>query len=272
MTDLGKLRHGEDFAARLLRAGVGDAPPHEARRRAATALGLSLATSGTAGLAASLLPATASGATSVAKIGIVALARWFGAGVLAGATVFSGVAVVGRSTVRPEDAASHAAAPSKTSPGREVGRPRSADTQTEREALPVTPEAAAAALPRVTTTAPAPAGQPAQTLADPQESVPPAAVAAPAGNLAPSALSREIALLERVRAKVRAGDGHGALAELDAIQAEVHTLAMEAELLRAEALLQTGERKRAEALARELERRYPRGSHTFRLKRLLSAP
>jgi hypothetical protein len=98
------------------------------------------------------------------------------------------------------------------------------------------------------------------------------------GNAAPPArenalaLSREVELLEGVRAKLRSGNSGAALAELDDVGPGIQILTMEAELLRVEALLAHGERARAEALAGELQRRDPRGGQSFRLKRLLGGP
>ena len=83
-------------------------------------------------------------------------------------------------------------------------------------------------------------------------------------------LSHEVELLERVRAKLRAGKSGEALTELDAIGGEIRSLTTEADLLRVEALLAHGERARAEALADELRRRG--GGQNFRLKRLLGDP
>jgi hypothetical protein len=83
------------------------------------------------------------------------------------------------------------------------------------------------------------------------------------------ALSREIELLERVRARLRGGDSAGALAELERVRGDVSALRTEADLLRIEALIAHGERPRAEALAAELQRRDSRWAQNFRLKRLL---
>jgi len=273
VSELGKLRDGDDFAARLLRAGVPDAPRGAARRRAATALGLSLATGATTMLQASAGAATAQAATATAKIALVSLARWLGTGMLAGVVVTGGANVIeraaSRATRRSELRVSHPLAPSNvTSPRDSAPPPRGERVETS---VPLASEHVEPPAAPITNTALAEMNQRVPR-ADASASAPPAEVPIPEHAAAQSALSKELALLEGVRAKVRAGDGRGALAELDAIRSNVHVLAMEADLLRVEALLESGDGERARAFARELERQNPGGPQSFRLKRLLSAP
>jgi hypothetical protein len=272
MSDLGKLRDGDDFAARLLRAGVSDAPRGAARRRAATALGLTLATSGAMVLEGSAQAATAKVVTATAKVGLVALARWLGTGMLAGIVVMGGANVIeragSRATRRSELQVTHPLATSKASSPRESAP---SPLGPRVESMPL--ESGRVELPHATMTSEVAVevNQRARGAADAPPSALPAEMLVPAHAAAESALSRELVLLEGVRAKVRAGDGRGALADLDAIRPSVHVLAMEADLLRVEALLESGDGGRARALARELERNNPGGPQSFRLKRLLSA-
>jgi len=272
MTEFAKLRTGTDLGAQLLRAGMHDAPKRAARHAAERALGLSLVT--VAAAAAPVAGAEAAKSTLV-KLSTGILARWFGWGLLAGAATGGGAHVVSalaRESVRQDAGASVSSATrgeseldvrAKRIPDAMDGRSRTAAS-----AVSPTPAPVADAVPSERETsnehgAPRAAG----------ERVPATAAQAPSSNTAgDSALGREIALLEGVRAKVRSGDAPGALAELDRVAPAVRLLASEAQLLRVEALLENGERARARALAAEIERKNPGGSQGFRLRRLLGTP
>src|SRR5262249_22708968 len=82
------------------------------------------------------------------------------------------------------------------------------------------------------------------------------------------ALERELESLDRARAALRRGAATEALAGLDRHE---HTfphgsLGVEARVLRAEALLASGDQAAARALARELLSRDPSGPHAKRLR------
>jgi hypothetical protein len=274
MSEFAKLRTGTGLAGRLLRAGMRDAPNGAARRAAEKALGLSLVT--TAAAAAPFVPAQAV-TTTLTKLSAGVLARWLGLGLLAGAVTGGSAHVVSR-LMRETPRSADVGATLTTLGGSEVdARPkRSADTSAGREraaASAVSPAAfehagAERVAHKTTAERGAPRAAAERVQATPEWS------SSSASSVArdDTALDREIALLERVRAKVRSGDARGALAELDRVAAEVRLLANEAQLLRVEALLENGERARAEELAAEIERKNPGGSQGFRLRRLLRRP
>ena len=265
MTDLDKLRNGDDLAARLLRAGAGEQPKQATRKRAERALGLS----GVA--AASFFASKASATVTAASVGMGArfaiptFAKWLALGMLAGGAAVGGATVIRDALERPTIVAQRSEAQAVArSPGAALPDSRPARTLAASEAASAAAPAngttsASAEAPRV------PSGSSARLIAQP----PAAGAELPLAN-SDALLSREVELLERVRAKLRAGKSGEALTELDAIGGEIRTLTTEADLLRVEALLAHGERARAEALANELRRRG--GGQNFRLKRLLGDP
>lgn len=264
MVEPNRLREGSDAAAKLLLAGMRDAPAPSAKRAVGRALGVSFVTvaSATAANAGSrLVEAAATG--SAAKVGFGVVAQWCAIGFVAGSIVSAGVVVPTMALQR--DARSQA--PPVTTP------PITSAPSGLRPTAPATDPAAQ------TVSALGPSATPAsERLAPPNLRREAEATATPARSAAPSpapealpSLSREVELLERVRQKLKAGDAAGALIELDRVEPNVVSLAIEAQLLRIEALLANGERERAEALAFELERRDPGGPLGFRLRRLLSA-
>jgi hypothetical protein len=240
-----------------------DVPSAAARRAVGRALGVSfvagLSTTVASANAATVLGSVAA-APSVA-LGFATLAKWCAVGFLAGTAATASVAVpmvayrASNRTQAPPAAPSLGTLPNPPSPG---AAPQPASVEAPRTPAPPSPR------PRLV------AGIPGESVAKDVAPSPSEPAAPSRSEFAETpSLSREIALLERVRAKLGAGDARGALAELDRIEPDVEALAMEAELLRVEALLASGERKRAEALASELERRHPHGPLGFRLKRLL---
>jgi len=93
--------------------------------------------------------------------------------------------------------------------------------------------------------------------------------------VAPSApqgtLADELALLDAARRALRRGNARVALSELDRHQAEFPRglLGQEATLLRIEALVRSGNRPAAEALARQFLARQPNSPHAKRIESLL---
>lgn len=86
-----------------------------------------------------------------------------------------------------------------------------------------------------------------------------------------SKLLRDVALLDRARSALRAGNAARALTELNRYDAEreTHILDREAQLLRIEALVQSGNRKQASELARAYLAAFPGDAHETRLRALL---
>ena len=269
MTELDKLRNGNDLAARLLRAGSKEQPKLATRNRAERALGLS-------GVAVTtLLTSKASATVATASIGsgarfaIPMFVKWLALGMLAGGAAVGGVTAVRSALEDTSAAARRSRVPTA------VSRPQIAPAHQPQEARAAVDSAPASA----PATGDLPANDAASSSAEPTRppgssgrlaTTPPATDAElPLAN-GDALLSREVELLERVRAKLRAGKSGEALAELNAVGGDIQSLLMEADLLRVEALLAHGERARAEALADELRRRG--GGQNFRLKRLLGSP
>lgn len=100
----------------------------------------------------------------------------------------------------------------------------------------------------------------------PKPSAPPAPAPSAQGDL-----REEIAVLDRARAAVRAGDGKGALAALADYQRRFPrgTFAQEVTVLRIEALVQTGQTGGAQSLGKKFLAAHPESPHAERIERLL---
>lgn len=269
MTEWDRLRDGNDLAARLLRAGSGEQPKQATRNRAERALGLSGIAAGALVSSKATATVAASGVAVGGRLAIPTFVKWLALGMFGGGAVLGGSALV-------RDALDETASPLRSAA---PPLPRSRETTQARpaqaERLPAASEAASAApadelQPKGKTSSNAEGarivggstGHPSTLPLTPDTELPLAN--------GDARLSREVELLERVRAQLRAGQSAQALTELDAIGGEIQSLTTEADLLRVEALLAHGERARAEALAGELRRRG--GGQNFRLKRLLGDP
>jgi hypothetical protein len=267
VTELDKLRNGNDLAARLLRAGSDEQPRHAARSRAERALGLSGAA------AAALLASKASASVAAAGVGwgarlaIPTFARWLALGMLTGGAAVGGVSAV-RNAIEANAASAQRSRVPLVATAAHAGQAHAA-----RPPIDSAPTATPAADKPHASGGASSSAEPPRALSGTSArltSQPPAADAELPLASGDALLSHEVELLERVRAKLRAGNSGGALAELDAVAGDIRSLMMEADLLRVEALLAHGERARAEALADEL--RHRGGGQSFRLKRLLGGP
>lgn len=265
MSEFDKLREGNDFAAQLLRAGLREQPSAAGRRRAEQALGLSAAVVGGATLTSSTAGAAlGAGVAPGSQVGLLVFAKWLSLGVLGGMALAGGATLATRpSAPKPSAPSASAAVLNVASATSSPVDPPTAAQATEAPEPETEPQSDAKGRPSepARSQRAAPSAKPNSAELEP----------APAPVSDAQALSQEIRLLERVRAKLRAGDSGAALVELDSVRGGVRTLAMEADLLRVEALLAHGERGRAEELASELERRNPGGGQNFRLKRLFGA-
>jgi hypothetical protein len=89
-----------------------------------------------------------------------------------------------------------------------------------------------------------------------------------------SALTAEVASLDRVRRAIRAGDGAQALRELEVHRAAfpAGVLGPEATVLRIEALLLSGQRGAAQALTEQLLQNPANAAHATRVESLLRRP
>lgn len=266
------LESSQNPAAReLLRAAARERPRSAALRATALAVGVS-----------SSVVATSATATAAAGVGTAALAtpsltlvaaKWLVVGTLGGfalagtATIASDVATSGRTAgepVRYVPAVRSAAAESETA----RTRPSESDAVTPSRTEAETESDAGVAVAAPT--------KPASSTKLAAEATKISAPTAPASGSLPAApsLSREIASIDGARLRLRSGDASGALQKLDEYAALVRTgtLEREAQLLRVDALTQSGQRDAALALAERYLASYPNDPHAARLRALVGAP
>ncbi|MGK3990129.1 hypothetical protein WME99_44205 [Sorangium sp. So ce136] len=259
---LGELREEEEtteFERTLLRSWKHEAPSSAARARALAIAGLAAGTSAAPPADAATAPAPAP-APKAALGKLLAIAKWS-----LGTAIGVGLLGAGVALLRPP--APPAAAPSSEPPA--------------ASALPVAPAPVAPA--------PTPSGPvtsaplPLQTSALPGP--PPAAVASPprsttaasrarSAPVAPAdALREQVALIDRARDALGAGDAAGCLSELDAYDRRFPRSAMgeEATVLRIEALIRLGARARAADLGRRFLASRPTSPHAAGVRALLDA-
>jgi TolA-binding protein len=231
-------RGATDLERSLLSAGEAEEPSAESARRAAAALGLGASVA----LAAQAARAGLASQTSAAVL------RW-AAVALVGA---GGLLLVGQALRRH-----HTALP-PPEVSVQLPEPPKAPAQAEVDSTPEPPSApsAEAVAPKAgVRSSPTPHS--------------PAPVALPSA--ASGSLGDEIALLDAARRALRSGDARLALSDLDRHQAEFPrgVLGQEATLLRIEALVRSGNRPAAEALARQFLARQPNSPHAKRIESLL---
>ncbi|WP_438018270.1 outer membrane protein assembly factor BamD [Sorangium sp. So ce315] len=262
----------------LLRSWKHESPPASARARALAIAGLAAGTSAAPDVKAAP-GANAAPAPKAAAGKLPMLAKW-GLGTVIGA----GILGAGVALLRPSAAPSAGAPP---------GEPPAASALPAASAPPVV----AAGGP---TAASAPAVAPAPTPAEPVARAPippeasalprrgPAAVASPPRpkNAAPrarsapvdpapidpaDALREQVAMIDRARDALRAGDAAGCLAALDAHDERFPRSAMaeEATVLRIEALLRLGDRARAADLGERFLASRPTSPHAAGVRALL---
>jgi hypothetical protein len=227
--------------ARLVRAGAAEAPSKRSIERTLAALGAAATTLGTTGAAGAL------GAASAGKVAttltLVGLVKWAGVGLASGVVVSLATHVVG------------------TDPA-----PRALITETRaRVEAPTQPAASP------TTEAVPPVSEPVASTEPPRHvataaPVPSEPVAAP--------LAAEVRLVDQGRAAFQRGDANGALAVLERYETECpeRRLLQEVLYLRMEARAASGDRAKAEQLARVILRDFGKGPHAARARALLAAP
>jgi len=234
----------EDAAA-LLEAWSGERPSHEARRRAmalAAGVGASAAALGAA-TGAGAVGTKAAIATTASKL---ALAKWVVVGALA-ATAAAGAGVLAmraRPSSEPAAPVATAIAPAETiAPAAQPPVAPAIPVLTPNELPTAKAEARETSATSATSTA---------RVVDPRA----------------SSVARELDIVDRARAAVRAGDGEGALALLDAFDAEFpkSSLADEVVVIRVDALAKTGRTDRAAELARAFVARKPASPYAARLR------
>jgi hypothetical protein len=220
----------------LLRSADRDRPTSRSLPAALAALGVGSAIASSAAGAQSAAAATAGFATAAAKwSGVVAISKWVAVVAIGGAVVASGVVYLQPSAAvkKPATAPKSVAAP-------QVAAPASASP----------PEAS-----RPTVVKPAAANSRASK--KPPVSQPD--------------IRSEIATLDAARTSLRAGDATETLATLDRYDrtfAKTGSLRLEATALRIEALVRTGDRPKAVALARAFLSRHPTSPYAARVRAL----
>lgn len=269
------LESSQNPAAReLLRAGLRERPRSSALRAAALSVGVSssalfASTSATAAAG----PAVALAAPSLSLVA----AKWLAIGTLGGLALAGGATAVSDLTTPPD-----------VSPAPRAVSHRTAftDRGTGAEAALVdapSPPAVRGGASRLGGD-----GDAARDVAAPAKAVPArsakraaapavsAAPAAPASATLPTAhsLSREIALIDGARRDLGGGDASRALQKLNEYEslARTGTLDREAQLLRIDALSQSGQRALGRALAERYVATHPNDPHSARLRALLGAP
>lgn len=268
--------------ARLLASGLGDAPSRATKARIAGALGLATTAAAGSGASTGAAAATAKGsaaqtsgaligntvagsvATKTATAGVVG---FFGA---KGVWIASLLGIIALSGGLASTFATRSAAPSAPS------------APVETKAQPV---ASASVSADPIAPAPAPSASSAASLAvDPIVPVVPSpspvsrGVASNATKLpnavsssAPADVAEELRLVEDARKALRGGSPSACLTALQTYDATYPhgVLALEANVLRAEALVRSGRHKEGQALATRLLQATPSGPHASRLRKLL---
>jgi hypothetical protein len=246
------------LARDLLRSGLDDTPPPEARARVAATLGLTLsavavaapasaaALNGGAGIA---LGATGKASASSALV----LGKWLFSGIVAGVLVSGTTTVLERvhsESARRARVAEHPAARVPEAARREKPGPSPATSVSD----PIAERAPSAELPGSERVANAPNG----------------ASRALDANVS-RALGLEAGRIDEARRALSSGDVRRALAELDAYDRSrvIGVLDREAEFLRIQALVQAGDAVRAVALARTYLSLHPRDAYAARLNELI---
>ncbi|WP_437757021.1 hypothetical protein [Sorangium sp. So ce1389] len=264
MTDpkpLGDLGEEEttEFERTLLRSWKHESPSSAARARALAIAGLAAGTSA-APPAPAPAPAAPAPAPQAAPGKLLAIAKWS-----LGTAIGVGLLGAGVALLRPP------APPSVAAPS---GEPLAAS------APPIAPAPIA---PAPTPSGPAPTPSGPVTIALPGPA--PAAVASPprstssaprarSAPVAPAdALREQVAIIDRARDALGAGDAAGCLSELDAYDRRFPRSAMgeEATVLRIEALIRLGDRARAADLGQRFLASRPTSPHAAGVRALLGA-
>lgn len=295
-----------DLTRAMLRSARDDAPSPEARRKTLVALGLggSVIAAGTTASAASAASAVTTGgasATTVVSAGGAALVKWAGIGVLGGLLTLGGVQLA-----QIHGAASAPAAPvaarvrhgaavraisqkvsASTSIEARAGEERALETRgqgaprDEAAAPPPAPDADAepAIGDRRAEPAERPAARPragAQAAARAEAeraSTEGATRTAPSAAPAQQTLADEVAVLDRAREALAAGDPQRAFAALEKHDGQFAggLLGPEAEVLRVEAAALRGDSVEVQRFANQFFARYPDSPLIGRVRKIVSA-
>ncbi len=267
----------DPFEDALLRSARRDGVSARGRARTMAALGLGASALGTAstGTAATVAAASSKGlVVTWLVIGMLAGGGALGVVELRSNAVSTGpssspVASVARS-LPPVASAREAASSPVVVPTSTVEAPGRETPVLPTSALPAT-----AVAPAVTRASPvSPVAPPAETTAiDPTPTPTVTAATGATASAAPasSTLSEELALLDEARRELARGDATGALATLDRYQQRFPrgTLALEAQVLRIDALWRRGDQASARQLAARFVEAHPSSPHSPRLRAMI---
>ncbi len=258
MNDPERLLHAspEGLSARLLRAGVDEAPTRRSLERTLVAVGAATGVLGAASTAGALGAASTAGSVGATGVGkavttltLVSLAKWAGLGVAGGVAVSLAGQVVERAA------------------------PRNVESSPV-----VVVSTAPASVPSIERVAPEPKGEKpraeASVEAEPRLVVPPSAPKTSGDESLGAPLAAEVMFVDRGRALFQRGDAAGALAALAAYERTFTPprLLPEVLYLRMEASLAAGNRTRANDIARRIVRDYGKGPQAARARAVLSTP
>ncbi|WP_441292544.1 hypothetical protein ACSRUE_21050 [Sorangium sp. KYC3313] len=266
MTDPKPLdEEATEFERALLRSWKQESPSSSARARALAIAGLAaggVAGGTTAAPSPSAAPASKAGAGK-----LLALAKWG-----LGAAIGVGLIGAGVALLRPS------APPSAAAPSSEPQATLTPPTAGDPPAATAPPIAPAPAPSGPATRAPLPLQASAPPIPAPAAASPPRPKsAAPRAGSAPGApsdaLGEQVAMIDRARDALAAGDAAGCLAALDAHDSKFPRSAMgeEATVLRVEALIRLGDRARAAELGQRFLASRPTSAHASGVRALLGA-
>lgn len=258
MNDPERLLQGspDGLSARLLRAGVDEAPTKQSLERTLVAVGAATGVLGAASTAGALGAASSAGSVGATGVGkamttltLVSLAKWAGLGVAGGVAVSLTAQVVERAPprhVEPSPVVMASASPARLPvTERVMPEPRReeppAEASAKSEARSVSPPSAP------------------KTSGDESLGAP---------------LAAEVTFVDRGRALFQRGDASGALGALAAYERTFTPprLLPEVLYLRMEASLAAGDRARANDIAGRIVRDYGKGPQAARARAVLSTP
>lgn len=264
-------------AGKSAAAGVVGATATASVAAPATATTAAATTTGGA-VATKVVAATAAPASKTAAAGIFGLLGAKGiwiASAVGALAISTGVASIAIGTAN-ESSPGLASAPSATSPLQRQLAPTSSPSSVTSVPPPTetsAPEADVREVPsapiveQVTPPAP-PKASPSTTVA-----APPLASASPSPSMpsAPTTISEEVRQVDAARTALRGGDPNGCLRALDRYDANYAggVLSLEANVLRAEAMVQAGRVAEGRSLAARLLKSAPSGPHAARLNKLI---
>jgi hypothetical protein len=261
----------------LLRSMRADAPRPQSKARMLSAMGLGAGLVGTAAEAGAVIKAAAAAKSAGVLVPVASLVKWVGLGVLLGGVSLAGLSRLGQLTPAASPSVSASAQPS-------LAASAQAPIVQAPAAAPSAPMVSAAGDPSVEPMAAKPlsASKAPAVSAFAVASVEPAApidlsrttssataLGSPSEDAAPD-LVQEVRALDRARAAIAAGNGAVALRTLDEYRATFRRRQLDSEalMLQIQAMVMTGDRAGAQALARSFVAQNPRSPLVDRVRSL----